>query len=149
MSRGVRTRKRIADWSKPENLILIEGWARDGLTVDEIAKKIGIGRTTLYSWMSKNPNIEDAIKIGREVADYVVERALYKKAASGTDTLAMMYWLNNRKPEKWRQKRNEQLATTEQETEMLAEIGSLAKQMTTAENVVETTNNDLEELVNE
>ena len=38
-------------WLKPENLTLLQGWARDGLTNDQIAKKMGIVRSTLQSWI--------------------------------------------------------------------------------------------------
>ena len=29
-------------WLKEENLLLLEGWARDGLTDEQIAKNIGL-----------------------------------------------------------------------------------------------------------
>ena len=35
--------------------------------------------------------------------DYEVENALLKRALSG-DTTAQIFWLKNRKPEKWRDK---------------------------------------------
>ena len=40
----------INDWLTDEGLILIEGWARDGLTDEQIAENMGISRTTLYNW---------------------------------------------------------------------------------------------------
>jgi len=77
---------RIDEWLEPEKLILLEGWARDGLTKEQIAHNIGIGRTTLFEWEQKEPNIANMIKKGKEVADYEVENALYKKCL-GYNTL--------------------------------------------------------------
>lgn len=37
-------------WLKEENLLLLEGWARDGLTDEQIAKNIGITVSTFYEW---------------------------------------------------------------------------------------------------
>ena len=35
-------------WLTPEGLLLLEGWARDGLTDEQIAKKIGIEVVHLF-----------------------------------------------------------------------------------------------------
>ena len=71
---------RIDEWLEPDKLILLQGWARDGLTDEQIAKNMGIGRTTLYEWKQKDSNIMNSLKKGKEVADFEVENALYKKA---------------------------------------------------------------------
>ena len=34
---------KINEWLKKDKLILLEGWARDGLTDEQIAKNIGKG----------------------------------------------------------------------------------------------------------
>lgn len=67
-------------WITEEGLIKIEGWARDGLTDEQIAHNIGIQRTTLYDWKKKHPDISDALKKGKEVIDRQVENALLKRA---------------------------------------------------------------------
>lgn len=46
-----------------------QGWARDGLTDEQIAYNIGIRRPTLYDWEKKYPDISDALKKGKEVVD--------------------------------------------------------------------------------
>ena len=91
------------EWLKPEGLLKIEGWARDGLTDDQIAKKMGISRDTLYTWKKNYPDISDTLKKGKEVVDRLVENALLQKALSG-DTTAIIFWLKNRKPDVWRDK---------------------------------------------
>lgn len=124
---------KINDWLTPENLILVEGWSRDGLTHEQIANNIGIGTTTLYRWQAEKREFRDALKRGREVADYEVENALFKRAcgfeydeivtdviemADGThkkhvhkvrktvppDTGAAAFWLKNRRPDQWKDK---------------------------------------------
>lgn len=72
------------DWLTPEGLLLIEGWARDGLTKEQIAHNIGICRDTLNEWEKKFPDISDVLKKSKEVADRHVENALYKKAIGFT-----------------------------------------------------------------
>ena len=37
-------------WLEPENLILLEGWARDGLTDEQIAHNMGIAYSTFKEW---------------------------------------------------------------------------------------------------
>lgn len=68
------------EWLTEENLIRLEGWARDGLTDEQIAHNIGINRTTLYEWCNKYPDIADALKKGKEVIDRIVENSLFKRA---------------------------------------------------------------------
>lgn len=123
---------RIDEWLEQDKLTLLEGWARDGLTYEQIANNMGIGLTTLKEWRQKEPTIQSTLKKGREVADYEVENALFKRALGYKyeeityedgvetkrvtkevvpDTTAQIYWLKNRKPDKWRDK----VADTENE----------------------------------
>ena len=71
------------------------------MTDEQIAHNIGINTATLYDWKNKYANIDKALKKGKEVVDYAVQGALLKKALSG-DTMAIIYWLNNRRPDRWR-----------------------------------------------
>ena len=98
------TRPRIEEWTKPEKLVLIQGWRMNGLTVEQVADNIGIVKSTLYEWMKKNSNISNALKIGREQADNIIENALFNKAKGG-DVTAMIFWLKNRRSDRWREKR--------------------------------------------
>lgn len=94
-------------WIEPDGLTLLEGWARDGLTDEQIAHNCGITATTLYDWKNRFTEISEALKKGKEVVDYHVENALLNKALGG-DTTAQIFWLKNRRPDKWRDKPQEE-----------------------------------------
>lgn len=123
---SLMAKRKYEYWLTPEGLIKLEGWARDGLTDEQIAKNIGINRDTLYRWKKAYPDFSDALKRGKEVVDRQVENALLKRALGYTydevtfedgvevkrvrkqvvpDTTAQIFWLKNRKPEDWRDKR--------------------------------------------
>lgn len=106
-------------------LVLVAGWARDGLDDVLIAKKIGIAKSTLCDWKNKYPEFADAIKKSKEFADFEVEQALYKKAKMG-DVTAQIFWLKNRQPRKWRDKVSfvdeTQLAKLDEMTTMIDQI---------------------------
>jgi hypothetical protein len=100
-----------------DKLILIEGWARDGLTEAQIAKNLGISIDTFYTYKKKYSEFFEVLKRGKEVADYEVENALHKAAVNGNVT-AMIFWLKNRKPQAWKDRKEAQeieLAKRDQE----------------------------------
>lgn len=68
------------EWLEKDKLTLLEGWARDGLTDEQIANNIGISRSTLFEWRKNHQDISNALKKGKEVVDIEVENALLKKA---------------------------------------------------------------------
>lgn len=94
---------KIDEWLEKDKLILLEGWARDGLTYEQIAHNMGIGLTTLKEWRQKDATISSTLKRGREVVDFEVENALLKSALEG-NTTAQIFWLKNRKTKQWRDK---------------------------------------------
>lgn len=69
-------RGKYMDWLTHEGLVKLEGWARDGLTNEQIAKNVGINPDTLYTWMKKYSEIAEALKKGKEVVDREVEKAM-------------------------------------------------------------------------
>jgi transcriptional regulator with XRE-family HTH domain len=116
------------EWLEPDKLILLEGWARDGLTDEQIAHNMGISRSTLKAWKKKYPTISATLKKGKEGVDFEVENALLKNALgfeyteetvsqqgdvlevrkfSKPNTTAQIFWLKNRKADKWREKQEE------------------------------------------
>lgn len=106
-------------WLEPDNLIRIEGWARDGLTHKQIAANMNITRDSLQAWIKKFPEIKKALKHGKDVVDRQVEMTLFQKAMNG-DTTAMIFWLKNRKPDEWRN--FVERATKEDKQEQMARI---------------------------
>lgn len=117
-------------WLTEEGLLQIGAWARNGLTDEQIAANMGICRDTLSEWKKKFPDISDTLKKGKEVVDIQVENALLKRALGYSynevtveegpdgikrktttkmvvpDTTAQIFWLKNRKPDVWRDKRD-------------------------------------------
>jgi hypothetical protein len=91
------------DFIDRKGLVLVEGWARDGLTDLQISKNIGVAMSTFCDWKNKHPEFSEALKRSKDVADYEVENALFKKAKMG-DVTAQIFWLKNRKPKQWRDK---------------------------------------------
>lgn len=73
-------RGKYQEWLNDEGLLKLQGWARDGLTDEQIAYNIGIRRPTLYAWEKKYSDISDALKKGKEVVDRKVENSLFKRA---------------------------------------------------------------------
>lgn len=102
-----------------DKLTLVEGWARDGLTNEQIAHNLGISTALLYKYQKEHIEFLETLKKGKEVIDYQVENALLKNALEGNVT-AQIYWLNNRKPKQWKNKRdkdesnNEEISKVEQ-----------------------------------
>jgi hypothetical protein len=129
------------EWLTEDGLLRLEGWARDGLTDEQIAKNIGVSRKTLYEWYKVHGDIKDAVKKGKAPVDQQVENALLKSALGHVvklrkpikvrtkkqlkdkglieeehieyaeeevyippQTVAQIFWLKNRRPDKWREK---------------------------------------------
>lgn len=107
-------------WLKDDNLILLQGWKRNGLTDEQIAKNIGINVRTLDKWKAKYGRIGQALKIGHEQANYAVEGKLLKKALSG-NTTAMIFWLKNN----WRDKYNDSELSPEERKLAVARMEKL------------------------
>lgn len=124
---------KIDFWLTPEGLLLLRAKSRDSLTKNELAKKLGVAPKTLNMWEKKHPEIEEALRQGREITDVRVENAILKKAlgfetkevkkvvkADGAEEVTTVYkcvppdvsaasvWLKNRCPEKWRDKPQEE-----------------------------------------
>ena len=71
---------KYSKWITEDGLILLQGWARGGLTEEKIAKKCSVSPSTLSEWKNKFPEIAEALKEGKEVIDTLVENALLKRA---------------------------------------------------------------------
>ena len=116
---------------RPEHISIAKACARFGAIEEEIADELNIGITTLERWKEKYPEFRGALNVGKQAADDRVERSLYQRAngyshpavkvfmkRDGTivehqyiehyppETTAMIYWLKNRRPERWRDVQN-------------------------------------------
>lgn len=73
-------KRKVDEWLTKEGLTKLGGWARSGLSDEQIAKNVGVSRSTLNEWKKKYPDISDTLKKEKEVADFEVENALFRRA---------------------------------------------------------------------
>ena len=111
--------------------LLVKALAIAGRTDEEIAEYLGVATSTLYMWYKKYPALVEAKKAGMQEPDDKIEFSLFEKAMGlsvvteekiitddkdkiiqkiktkknvpPSDT-AQIFWLKNRRPEKWRDK---------------------------------------------
>jgi hypothetical protein len=100
-----------------------------GATDIELGDFFGVRRETIWAWSQKHEEFSNALKAGKEAADERVTQSLYHRAVGYTfdsekvfqfqgdivraptkehvppDTTAMIFWLKNRRPQEWRDKR--------------------------------------------
>ena len=143
------------EWLTEEKLTLLEGWKRNGLTDEQIAHNMGINVRTLWRWKAEHNQIQQALKIGKEVANFIVENTLFQKAISG-NTTAMIFWLKNN----WRDKYNDSTLSPDElklakarsrKTNAEADIAELKAQMLKdgGTDVEEKLDKIMDELINE
>jgi len=122
--------KKYDRWLTEDGLERLAAWARDGLTDEQVAReKCRVDRVTFARWKKSFPQIAEAMRADRELVDIRVENALLKRALgyayeevtreadpdSGAlevvrvvtrqehpDVAAIMKWLHNRRPDRWR-----------------------------------------------
>ncbi len=115
---------------KQEYIQLAENYALLGATDAEIAEFFSVSEQTLNSWKKKFPQFLESLKKGKAVADSNVASKLYNRAIGydckatkivtyegkvtdqveyvehyPPDTTAAIFWLKNRQPGKWRDKK--------------------------------------------
>lgn len=129
-------KSKIDEWLTPESLLLIENWAKGGLTEKQIAHNMGISEHTLNEWKKKKPQLIQSLKKGKEIVDYEVINALYQAAIGGNVT-AMIFWLKNRRPDKWCDKPQPPPIQDEEEQidELSAALMQLAEDMENSNSV--------------
>jgi len=121
--------------------LLAEGYARRGYSDAQIAKALEISLQTYYTYQKKYTVFLDAIKRGKEPIDNKVENALLQRALGysyeevheevsknrkgqsfakrktvskhvAPDVGAQIFWLKNRRPKLWKDKREVSAAIT-------------------------------------
>jgi hypothetical protein len=120
------------------------------MTDIEVADMLGIGLATLYRWKLENPAFSRVFKLAKAEADNRVERSLYSRAVGydylaekavmtrhgqktmryrahvPPDTAAAVWYLKNRRPDRWRDSfRHEHVATPYDAIEDVAELRAL------------------------
>ena len=149
------------EWLTKDGLMQIEGWARDGITNDQIAQNIGVSGRSFADWVSRFPSLSSTLKKGKAPVDIQVENALLKRAlgydiketvteveeiptkrtdADGKpifiqkkhirevtkhipgDTTAQIFWLKNRRPDKWRDKQETNVGIDVEDLSPLVEL---------------------------
>lgn len=83
----------------------VESLAAQGLTKKQIAYCLGIGESTLYDKQKSDPEFLEAIKRGQAKGIGTVTNALFQSAKGGNIT-AQIFYLKNRQPDKWRDRRD-------------------------------------------
>lgn len=107
-------------------LNLVEAWARDGLTDEQIANNLGVAYSTFREYKKDYPALSAALQKGKDDIDVMVENALLKAALgfeyeeeqvskdgvysvkkyAQPNTTALIFWLKNRRPQAWRDKQD-------------------------------------------
>lgn len=120
---------------KPEFVEKALKHCRAGATLRELAQIFGVHVDTICEWKLKYPEFSEAIKVGKSTADDRVEHALYNRAAGysfdsekifvsktgkvtrvktvehiAPDTTAQIFWLKNRRPDKWRDRQQHEVS---------------------------------------
>jgi hypothetical protein len=89
----------------PELIKKIETLAAQGLTQEQICSCIGWSRDTLWRKKKLHSDMADAIKKGKDKGLAVITNALFEKAKKG-DTVAQIFYLKNRSPDEWKDRRD-------------------------------------------
>jgi hypothetical protein len=106
-----------------------------GCTMDELGEYFDVNTDTVYEWKKNIPDFSEAVNLGKTKADSKVALSLYERAIGcfvtkqqivklrrgdnevmevvdlktelPPDVGAIKFWLNNRQPDKWKEKREE------------------------------------------
>ncbi|HIE0523799.1 TPA: terminase [Stenotrophomonas maltophilia] len=116
---------------KPELDEQAEKLCRLGATDKEIAAFFGVRESTLNNWKLRHPSFVESLKRGKDEVDALVEQSLFRRAMGYShqsekvfqyqgaivraktvehyppDTTACIFWLKNRQPDSWRDRREE------------------------------------------
>lgn len=150
---------KYTEWLTHDGLLRIEGWARDGLSLAQIAHNVGVADSTFRKWRDEHEAISAAIKRGNAPVDLEVENAMLKSALGHKETVrkaikvktekqkvgegkiveehieyvdeevyippqvvAQIFWLKNRRPDKWKDKVEQTVITEVEDLTPLVEM---------------------------
>jgi hypothetical protein len=127
--------------------------ARLGATDKEMSDFFEVSEVTLNAWKEKHPEFLKSLKMGKEESDANIAKSLYKRAKGfkhretkvfcyrgkiithdvemyyPPDTMAIMYWLNNRRRLDWRQKQEIEHSGKIDTMDMKSVINDIKKSM--------------------
>lgn len=125
--------------------------AKQGATDVELAEAIGVSDRTIRYWKVQHADFFPALKECKDLADQMVEASLFQRACGYShpaekiltnfnrftgevevervqyiehyppDTVAAIFWLKNRQPERWREKPDPNPPPTDQQTTIVYE----------------------------
>lgn len=137
---------RPTKYNKDLHPLLAEYLATAGLVDKQIAKKLSISEQTLNTWKKEHPEFLESLNNGKKKPDDLVENALLERALGyeheedkifnnngdplivptikhyPPDTTAIIYWLKNRRPKKWRDKTEHEITPSREAYDMLKNI---------------------------
>lgn len=70
---------KFEEWITEEGLLIVKGWARDGLSNKQIAENIGVHPDRMCEWQNRFPEFRKALKDGRKPVQISIEDAFYKQ----------------------------------------------------------------------
>jgi hypothetical protein len=103
--------------------------AKHSLTDEDLALMFGVCVASINNWKTQHPEFLESLKKGKDTKDNAVEKSLFERATGyqqeavkifcqngmvtevpyierfPPDTTACIFWLKNRQPDKWRDKR--------------------------------------------
>jgi hypothetical protein len=91
-----------------------------GADWQEAARLISTSRMTLRRAVEADAPLSERVEDARAQADEVVIHSLYTKATVGKDTTAMIFWLKNRRPAEWRDRREVALSVTPEQAAQMS-----------------------------
>jgi hypothetical protein len=77
----------------------------EGCTRTGAMKAAGIARRTFYNWLEDVQDFRENVQYAEAEARVAIEARLHRLAIEG-DRFSIMYWLQNRYPDDWKDTRN-------------------------------------------
>lgn len=123
---------------KPEFVEQAKGLCLLGAIDPDIASFFDVSLTTFQNWKRKNPELREAMKAGKLAADARVAKSLYQRAIGFSqqeidirtvggkviqtiytkkyigDVGAQIFWLKNRQPDLWKERRERDMSVDDQ-----------------------------------
>lgn len=88
-------KRKFEKWCENFGFEKLRQLAESGLDDSELARKLGLDINVFMRWRSEHKDFDEAIRLGRDEADYAVVEALYKKAVGYNISLNKTYKLKH------------------------------------------------------